>query len=174
MGTAEVVSIVAVVVAAVSGAGSVYSVVLTRRQQRWERERSKRDVVIEIYHGATPNPDPLMQTIDSPSRDPGKYYGLEIDVVNKGETTEHLILLGVSLPGAEPERRVDLGGDKELRPHSRLPFQTHIDDVPASGRGGFVITGLLAGGGPPVESAVQYLHDDVLTEVEEYNAKVGA
>jgi hypothetical protein len=169
----EATSVVALVIAGISGASSVYAVVTSRRALKLQQSQLETKASIRTVHTAEERPGPIIIDMNRPARDPGKYYQVAIDVVNDGETVEYVTRLLADTPDATDLKEYELRQDAELKPHARITVTTSADGLPEKGNSGFVVKALLANG-KKIESEVIPLNPDVLDEVETYNRKVGA
>ena len=162
------VSIVALVLAAVSTATAIYAVKTSRAALSLEEAKAETNVTIKLWHAAQEVHELL--TIGDRPEPRKKFYELEIEVVNNGETTEFVTELYLASVGFGHAKRHELQADHELKPHARMPpLKLNIEDFPDVVGGGFVVVVRLARGGKMIESDLDEIREDVKREVEEWN-----
>lgn len=171
----DALGIAALTVSAVSAAGVVYSVVVSRQALEWQRrrdaERGTPQIRVEFEHASTPMRLGFDVLDDSDPRPMPLFYELTVSVVNVGETTEHVKTLWIEQ--ADREAGTDLSdqlrGDRELKPRSRVTATTELAHIPQWHRG-FVGIARLAGG-QEIVSPVEHAIDDLVQKVEEHNRR---
>jgi hypothetical protein len=167
---ADIFSIAALVIAAVSGGSSFYAVVISRRALRWEQQRdqdrSEPKVTIEFAHAAELRDESMRLDIKNANQ-PRLYYQLTINVVNSGETTEFLKTLWVEPTAGGQGVDYSPRADVELKPHSRWPVPISAANIPDPADGFLAIAHLAHG--QEVTSPVEHLIDDLTERVEKHN-----
>jgi hypothetical protein len=160
MSFSVVISVVALIVSGISATAAVYAVKTTR-------DAAKIKVSVNVWHKAQPEPQ-YIHVLDRPAPR-AKYYQLEIEVVNDGETTEFITAIYLARSDLADAKRKDLETDHELKPHARLPTTVDAATLPEITGGPFIVFVALARG-PTIRSAVQSLKGDVQLEVDESKA----
>lgn len=118
MSTSDVIALAALIVAAISGGGSVYAVVISKRALTWEqnRDREGNEAKIEITfgHAVVDRPGPKVISSNNITPEP-MIYELTVNVLNAGAKTEFIKTIWVE--GARAIRPISTA----LSPGGRRP-----------------------------------------------------
>lgn len=174
MATSDVIALAALIVAAISGGGSVYAVVIGKRALTWEQEREREgnEAKIEITfgHAVVDQPGPKVINLNNITPEP-VIYELTVNVLNAGARTEFVKTIWVE--GAEPHGTgvdLPLDGDVELRPRAR--FAATIDAATIPNRDSGVVAIMYLASEVEVWSVVEHLHDKLMADVVAHNETV--
>jgi hypothetical protein len=142
MSTSDMIALAALVVAAISGGGAVYAVVISKRALTWEQERDREgnEAKIEITfgHAMVDRPGPKVINLNNITPEP-RIYELTVNVLNVGAKPEFIKAIWVE--GSEPGGTgvdLPLDGDVELKPRARFGYRRGRDNPePRERRGGY-------------------------------------
>jgi hypothetical protein len=170
----EVLSILALAIAAVGGGSAFYAVVISRRafawQQQRDRERVQSDVRISFGHASNFSHAP--EVIDLSNIQPRPlFYELTVSVVNYAETTEFIKTLWIE--SGENGLDVSPAEDAELRPRSRWAVKIDARSLPdGAGDKGFVAIAHLANT-EAIVSDTEQLVAGMMDDIEQHNRAPG-
>jgi len=151
--SAEAISLAAVVVAAISAAGSLYAIVVSRKQGKTKAKLTvehKTGIIRDVGIGIEPT----------------MCYQLGISVSNTGQTTEYVNALSVERVNGEPANFPT--DNAELKAHSGWSTTINITGLSDLGDG-FVVAARFANG-VELRSPVEHLKTELSEKVEQYNA----
>jgi hypothetical protein len=164
----------ALIVAAISGGGSVCAVVISKRALAWEQERDREgnEAKIEIAfgHAMVDLPGPKVINLNNITPEP-MIYELTVNVLNDGARTEFIKSIWVE--GAEPGGTgidLSLDGDVELRPRARFAATVDAATIPNHDSGVVAIVHLASE--VEVWSEVEQLSDRLMADIVAHNETV--
>jgi hypothetical protein len=176
MGASEIISAIALLVAVVSAIGALNANRIAAKASKtsqaaldWQQDRAETKVKIMVWHAAEERAG-IVVNVDQPDR-VWKFYDLQIEVVNDGETTEFVADIWLATVDLAEVKEHRLESDRELKPHARLVIEPDIESMPEIAAGPFVVAIRLAKG-EVIESAEQRLDPKIVAQVEEHNGNV--
>jgi hypothetical protein len=174
MSTSDVIALAALIVAAISGGGSVCAVVISKRALAWEQERDREGneakSEIAFGHAMVDLPGPKVINLNNITPEP-MIYELTVNVLNDGARTEFIKSIWVE--GAEPGGTgidLSLDGDVELRPRARFAATVDAATIPNHDSGVVAIVHLASE--VEVWSEVEQLSDRLMADIVAHNETV--
>jgi hypothetical protein len=174
MYTSDVIALAALIVAAISGGGSVCAVVISKRALTWEQERDREGnearIEITFGHAMVDRPGPKVINLNNITPEP-MIYELTVNVLNVGAKTEFIKAIWVE--GVEPGGTgvdLPLDGEVELSPRARFAATVEAETIPNHDSGVVAIVHLASE--VEVWSEVEQLHDKLMADVVAHNETV--